>query len=160
MPELYSLAFEQAGGVNGALRLTLFDDHASYWMYLDLTPDGFVAIRHDDLARPRGRILEVRGDGLWAELVCEVPRVHWTFGLEAFGLRFDDRAEARTAEVGERVPVGFDLEWDEGRVVGELLVGRRRVAFDGHGALAQAAVVSDGIRWSDWLDVMRGNSSG
>ena len=35
--------------------------------------------------------------------------------------------------MGERVPVGFDLEWDRGRVVGELLVGRERIPFDGVG---------------------------
>ena len=106
--------FEQSDGVSGAVQLDLFVDHASYWVYLDLRADGFVAIRHDDVALPRGSLLEVRGDGLWAELVCEVPDEHWSFGLEAFGLRLDDRDEARTAEVGDRVPVGFDLEWDTG----------------------------------------------
>ena len=39
-------------------------------------------------------------------------------------------AEARTSDVGERVPVGYDLEWDRGRVVGELLVGRARIPVD------------------------------
>ena len=31
------------------------------------------------------------------------------------------------------MPVGFDLEWDEGSVSGELLVGRARIPFDGRG---------------------------
>src|SRR5204863_6865690 len=142
------LTFEQSDGVNGSLQLDLFEDHASFWCYLDLRGDGFVVIPHDDVSLPRGPLLEVRADGLWAELVCEVPGEHWGFGLEAFGLRLDSRDEARTAEVGERVPVGVDLEWDagsvperkagsvperkagsvperkEGRVIGELLVGK------------------------------------
>src|SRR5436309_8740814 len=102
MPERYELRFEQPGVVEGAVRLELLADHAAYWMYLDLGADGFVAIRHDEVALPRGRLLELRGDGLWAELVCEVPDEHWTFGLEAFALRFENRDEARTADVGER----------------------------------------------------------
>ena len=64
----------------------------------------------------------MRADGLWAELVCETPGEHWSFGLEAFGLRFDDAAEAPTRDRGERVPVGFDLEWETpDQVVGEML---------------------------------------
>jgi hypothetical protein len=72
---------------------------------------------------------------------------HWTFGLEAFGLRLDDRDEARTATVGERLPVGFDLEWDEGDVFGELLVARARIPFEGRGELTRASDVT----WPDWI---------
>ena len=69
----------------------------------------------------------IRAEGLWAELLCETPGEHWSIGLEAFGVRFDDEAEAATSDRGERVPVGFDLEWETpDRVVGELLVGRGR----------------------------------
>jgi hypothetical protein len=157
MTERYALAFNQHDGVNGAVRLVVFDDHASYWVALDLGEVGFVAIRHDDVSRPRaGALLEIRADGLWAELVCEVPGEHWTFGLEAFGLRLDDRAEARTADVGERVPVGFDLEWDEGHVVGELLIGRSRIPFDGRGTFEHVADDDDEaalLGWADWLSL-------
>lgn len=149
----YRLTFDQSDGLNGAVQLDLFVDHASYWVYLDLRDDGFVAIQHDDVALPRGSLLEVRADGLWAELVCEVPDEHWSFGLEAFGLRLDDRDEARTAEVGERVPVGFDLEWDVGRVVGELLVGTARIPFDGRGVFEQVAGEPLVRPWADFLDV-------
>ena len=69
----------------------------------------------------------IRAEGLWAELLCETPGEHWSIGLEAFGVRFDDEAEAATSDRGERVPVGFDLEWETpDRVVGEILVGRAR----------------------------------
>jgi hypothetical protein len=98
---------------------------------------------------PRGTLLEVRADGLWAELVCEVPGVHWGFGLEAFGLRLDGWEEVRDATVGDRVPVGLDLEWDEGRVLGEVLAGGRRLAIDGRGTFAELA---DPPTWDAWLD--------
>ena len=151
MPQRYALAFGQHDGVNGAVQLVVFDDHASYWVALDLGHERFVAIRHDRVSRPRdGALLEIRGDGLWAELVCEVPDVHWTFGLEVFGLRLDDRAEASTADVGERVPVGFDLEWDEGHVVGEILIGRVRIPFDGTGTFMHGSVVDGDPALADW----------
>lgn len=150
-PARYALTFEQPDGVNGAVMLDLFSDRASYWVYLDLGDVGFVAIRHDHVPLPRGSLLEVHADGLWAELVCEAPGVHWTFGLEAFGLRFDDRDEARTAEVGERLPVGLDLEWDEGRVIGELLVGRSRMHFDGQGTFAHVTGEPVSVTWAEWL---------
>jgi hypothetical protein len=157
MPERYDFVFEQPDGVNGAIRLTCADeaspDRAAYWAYLDLLDDGFVIVRDDEIVPPRGSLLEVRADGLWAELVCEVPGEHWSFGLEAFGLRLEDRAEARTAVVGERVPVGFDLEWDEGTVVGELRVGRRRLAFDGRGTFEHSEGEPAARSWADWLDL-------
>ena len=79
----------------------------------------------------------VRGEGLWAELLCETPGEHWSFGLEAFGVRFDDEAEAATSDRGERVAVGFDLEWETpDRVVGEVLVGRAKYDLDARGTFA------------------------
>jgi hypothetical protein len=98
---------------------------------------GVVAVRDDDVPLPRQSLVEVRADGLWAEVVHEADD-HWSFGLEAFGLRFATVEEARTSDVGERVPVGYDLEWDRGRVVGELLVGRTRVAVDTTGTFTMA----------------------
>ncbi len=88
-------------------------------------------------APPRGAQLVVRAEGLWAELVCETPDEHWSFGLEAFGVRFDDEDEAATSDRGERVAVGFDLEWETpDRVFGEILLGRRQIDFDGTGTFA------------------------
>jgi len=151
MPEEYRLRFEQPDGVNGAVRLAVHDDHAEYWMYVDLGAAGFVVIRQDDVPVPRGPLLEIRGDGLWAELVCEVPDEHWTVGLEAFGLRLADRDEAGTAQVGERVPVGLDLEWDEGRVIGDVLVGRQRIAVDGRGGFVKDTDAAPSPSWTEWL---------
>ena len=95
---------------------------------------GFVVVRDPDLAPPRGRVLELRGDGIWTELTEETVDEHWSFGLEAFGLRVDDPAE----EIGERIAVGYDLEWEAvDRVQGDLLLGRETVAIDARGHLTR-----------------------
>ena len=154
MVQRTELTFADQSGVAGAVRVDVLNDHAAYWMYVDVGADGFVTIRHDEVALPRGQLFELRADGLWAELVCEVPGEHWTFGLEAFGLRHESRDVARTAEVGDRVPVGFDLEWDEGRVVGEVLVGRQRFPVDGRGAFTQDERAGD-ASWGDFLESER-----
>jgi hypothetical protein len=137
----WSLAFAGDDGVEGTVELAFDATRARYRAELVLPggagPVGVVVVHDDDVPLPRGdpavrarsRLLEVRSDGLWAEVVHE-GEDHWAFALEAFGLRFDTLEEARTSDVGERVPVGLDLEWDRGRVVGEILVGRARVAVD------------------------------
>ena len=92
--------------------------------------EGFVVVRDDEVPRPRGRALEVRADGLWTEMTCETPDEHWSFGLEAFGLRVEDPGET----IGERVAVGYSLEWEvPEHVHGEVLVDRLRIEVDGRG---------------------------
>ena len=56
--------------------------------------------------------LEIRTTGLWATHICETPLDHWTIGLEAFGLGVDDPLEIYGRQFGDRVPLGFDLEWE------------------------------------------------
>lgn len=102
--------------------------------------DGIIVVRDDDVAPPKGRLLEIRADGLWAELVCETPGEHWGFGLEAFGLRFADEDEAARRDVGDRIAVGLDLEWEIPNLVhGELLVERSRIPFDGTGTFTESS---------------------
>jgi len=110
---------------------------------------GVVVARDDELVAPsHPRLLVVRGDGLWAELVEETRGEHWSAGLEAFGVRLDDPLDAERGERGERLPLGFDLEWETGRgefgeVHGELLVARDRLVFDGTGRFAHEAIADD-----------------
>jgi hypothetical protein len=146
----WSLRFTDPSGVRGAVLLAVLSDHSEYRAVVQLA-DGVVVVRDDDVPSPRGSLLEVRADGLWAELVCEVPGVHWGIGLEAFGLRHDDREAARHATVGDRLPVGLDLEWDDGRVVGEVLAGARRIAVDGRGTFVELTELP---QWEDWFDAV------
>jgi len=121
-----------------------------------VSPDlGLVVVRDDELAAPRRPgLLTVRGDGLWAELVEETPAEHWTVGLEAFGVRLDDPLDSERGERGERLPLGFDVEWETGdgvfgRVLGDLLVAKTRLAFDGTGRFEHGPVAAD--PWShEW----------
>ena len=85
---------------------------AWWWTHLVL-PDlpGPVVVRDHEVGLPR-QGLEVRADGLWGELTCETPFEHWTYGLEAFGVRLDEPADALRGEIGERMPVGLDIEWE------------------------------------------------
>ena len=132
---------------------------AWWWTHL-LLPDlpGPVVVRDHEVPLPR-QGLAVRADGLWGELDCETPLEHWTYGLEAFGVRLDDPADSLRGEIGERMPVGLDLEWDVdpatdlhefdragehgyeqfGNVHGEILLDRERFEIAGAGALRSHA---------------------
>ena len=134
--------FAQADGFAGFVRLDVRASVAWYWTYLVGVPgiDGIVAVRDHDVVPPR-QGLEIRAEGLWAELWCETPGEHWTFGMEAFGIRLDSAADALRpgGEIGERIAVGLDTEWETPDVFhGEVLVGRQRYAIDGWGRFVAA----------------------
>lgn len=137
----WRLEFVGADGTRGSVELEIPEvGHVRYEVHLagpDLG-DGVIVVRDADVHPPKGRLLEIRADGLWAELVCETPGEHWGFGLEAFGLRYADEAEAATSDVGDRLAVGLDLEWEIPNLVhGELLVERDRIPFDGTGTFTE-----------------------
>jgi hypothetical protein len=130
--------------IAGFVRLELRADVAWYWTYLVGVPDvaGVLVVRDHEVLLPR-QGLEIRADGLWAELTCETPREHWTFGLESFGVRLDSAADALRpgGEIGDRVAVGLDLEWEvatggppAGVVRGDVLVGRARFEIEEPGS--------------------------
>jgi hypothetical protein len=155
----YQLTWE--GECCGLVRLDLRDDVAWFWTYLIGVPEveGIVVVRDQEVPLPRSGRLEIRAEGLWAELWCEQPGEHWTFGLEAFGLRLDTVADAWPPgdEIGERMPVGLDLEWEVGDVVhGDVLVGRVRHAIDARGRFHEGnAPPADGAVEA-WLSRRRG----
>lgn len=139
----WQLDFARDDGLGGFVRLELRPDErrAWYWTYLVGLPTvpGIVVVRDHDVPLPRAG-LEIRSEGLWAELRCEVPGEHWTFGLEAFGVRLDTPEEALHpgGEIGERVAVGLDLEWEAGDVVhGDVLVDHARWTIEAHGAFRE-----------------------
>ena len=139
------------GTLGGYVRLGLLPNErrAWYWAYLVGEGRPLVAVRDHEAPLPAGRSLEVRAEGLWAELVCETPNDHWSVNLEAFGVALDDPAEAYRGERGDRTALGLDLEWEAAgdvfrypgmtryeqacAVHGQVLVGDERIAFDGWG---------------------------
>ena len=163
----WSCDFARGDGTGGFVRLELRPDEgfAWYWAYLVGPLTGLIVVRDHEVPPPRAG-LELRADGLWAELVCETAGEHWSFGLEAFGLRLDDPADALApgGEIGERVAVGLDIEWEVddgptgagairdgrsgdgpagGTVRGDVLVGQERITFEGPGSFRSAGVATD-----------------
>lgn len=137
IPAEWRLEFRAADGTRGSVHLAVRADGPARYEAVLAGPGlgpGVVVVRDDEVSPPRGPLVEVRAEGLWAEVVCEVPGEHWAFGLEAFGLRYESETEAAAGGPGERIPVGFDLEWEApDHVHGELLVGQARVSLDGRG---------------------------
>lgn len=70
-----------------------------------------VVLAEDDLVVPTDR-WELRGSGIWIDHVCEAPLDRWSFGLEAFALALDDPEQLIRDGVGDRVPIGWELEFD------------------------------------------------
>ncbi len=148
--ESYVFDFAAAdGSLGGYVRLGLrpADGVAWYWAAVVGPDRPLVLVRDDEVPLPRGRSLEVRTSGLWADHTCETPLEHWTIGLEAFGVALDDPREAFAGERGDRCPLGFDLEWEAAAVAraseggyeqecvvhGEALVGAERLEVDARG---------------------------
>jgi hypothetical protein len=139
------------GAIGGYARLGIVPSLGTAWWWACVAgPDRpFVLVRDHDVAIPKSG-LEIRAEGLWAELTCETAWEHWTIGLEAFGVALDDPADAYRDERGDRVALGFDLEWESRspayvypagvtryevpcRVHGEVLVGSERIEVDAVG---------------------------
>ena len=148
--EAWGFEWGTADGNGGFVRLAFHRSArvAWFWAYLLRPGTGPVVVRDHEVTLPRGRALEIRADALWSELVCETPGEHWSIGLEAFGVRLDRPGEGLTGEIGERIALGFDFEWETtgdpfssevagavyeeqpGVVHGEILLGRDRIPLD------------------------------
>ena len=137
------------GMLGGFVRLALRpgEGTAWYWAYLAGPRRSVVVVRDHEVDLPPGRTLEVRGAGLWAQLICETPLDHWSAGLEAAGVALDDPSEGLRGERGDPVPLGLDLEWEAtgppapeedgyaqpAVVHGEVLLGSQRLDVDASG---------------------------
>jgi hypothetical protein len=144
------------GSVGGFVRLGLHPAQGTAWYWACVVGDGrrpAMVVDHD-VPLPRGRSLEVRAEGLWADHVCETPLDHWTLGAEAFAVALDEPLDAYGAGWGDRVPFGVDLEWETDgpcsphrsgagygvpcRVSGEVIVGDEHVEVDAWGHRSHA----------------------
>jgi hypothetical protein len=149
------LCFGQVGRVTGGGigGVVVSSGLACAWWWAGAVGLGppLVALRVPDAPLPR-RGTTVRTDGLWAALECEEPLVHWSVGMECFGVAYDDPWEAARSERGDVVPFGLDLSfvtsslswsgddaygmWCD--VIGEVLLGDSRFSVDTMGARAHA----------------------
>ena len=105
-----------------------------------------VVVLDHELPPVTGRF-ELRAPGVWTELCCETPLDHWTVGLEAFGLALPATTVVTPDSLGDRTPLGLDLDLDTVeapvatgggfeiavRVHGEVLLGDRAIELDGTG---------------------------
>jgi len=87
-------------------------DGASWWSVLARTGEPLLFVRDEGLALPRAKSLEVRGDGLWAELTCREPFERWQVNFEGIALALDDPSDVAVSEIGYRTPVEFEFEWE------------------------------------------------
>lgn len=143
MNRRYRFAFDEAGGLRATLEAE-WSARTSYRFVLH-RPEmpGPIVVAESDIAPPRGTQFEIRAEGLWAAIHCETAGEHWSFGLEAFGLAYDDEASAAAGGYGDRVPVGIDLEWEAdtpgaaaGIVHGDVLLGAERLGVDARGTFS------------------------
>jgi len=144
---------DRSGRLGGYVRIGLYPNQgvAWYWACLAGVDRPLVAVIDHTVSVPAATTsLEVRGSGLWADHHCEEPLDRWSLALEAFGLAVDDPRELYAEEPrGERMPFGFELEWETVarpfrytvtdryevpcRVHGEILVGDERIELDAVG---------------------------
>ena len=98
-------------GAMAAITLLPASRHAWYWAAVVRESRPLLTLVDTDLRMP-STSLALRGEGLWADHVCETPLEHWTVANEAFSVALDDADEALGAQRGVLVPLGFDLEWE------------------------------------------------
>lgn len=180
--EAWGFEWGSANGNGGLVRLALHrrDRLAWFWAYLLRPGIGPVVVRDHEVTLPRGAALEIRAEALWSELVCETPGEHWSIGLEAFGVALDDADDALHGEIGTRIALGFDFEWETtgdpftsalgdvireeqpGVVRGEVLLGRDRIPLDTVGRFEHATGTTDAstrstVAWDDgsWWSLHR-----
>lgn len=136
------------GTVRGVLvaGMTILPDRVSCTVVLSVSGEKTVLLHEPEAPRPRSRPTEVRGDGVWMEMSPETSAACGSVGLESFALEVDDGSIDDRDARGRRVPFGLELSWEAdaslrrpdalrsgGRVMGEAMVGDRRISVDDPG---------------------------
>jgi hypothetical protein len=154
--EAWSFDFATADGhLGGWIRYVRFADHAWYQAMLAGPNRQLLAVLDHEVPF-RSNPFEVRTTGLWADHVCESAHEHWSLGLETFALGVDDPLELHRRQLGDRVALGFDLEWEADGPVLDTLDGYEQHCRV-HGEVLVGADVIDleavGTRQHDWGEV-------
>jgi hypothetical protein len=145
--------FSEDGTTGGYVRIGFVPALGGIWYWACLVEEGkpLVTVIDDTVPMPSSpESLELRTDGLWADHAVMEPLQRMSCSLEAFAVALDDPAEVYHGARGDRVPFGFELEWETDRagyqwppitpryeipcrVHGEVLVSDRRIEVDGWG---------------------------
>lgn len=144
------------GSLGGYVRLGLYPNLGVAWYWACLVGEDrpTIAVFDHTVGLPSGpRSLQVRGEGLWADHNCEEPLDRWSLGLESFAVAVDDPTELFADEPrGDRVPFGFELEWEtDGTPFRYEVTTRYEIPCRVHGEilLADGAIELDGVGQRD-----------
>lgn len=146
---------DAAGTLGGYVRIGRYPNLGQVWYWACVVGEDRPLVTVIDhtatLPADPSRSVELRTEGLWADHNVEEPFERFSLGLEAFAVALDDPGDVYRGAYGDRIPFGFELEWEtdgevfpypEGldryeipcRVHGELLIGRdETIEFDGFG---------------------------
>jgi hypothetical protein len=143
--------------------LTLFPNRRAAWYWTMVRRDDAPLLHAADLTLRLPKLLEVRGDALWADHVCEAPFDHWTVANELMAVALASPSDALDGARGDLQPVALDMEWEaSARPIdrhrddyevpaishGELHLGSGTpgdvevIVLDGHGSWRH--------RWGEW----------
>ena len=138
-------AWDTDGTFGAVAAVTLLPQSREAWYWAAVVRAGhpLLTLVDTELRLP-STSLAIRGEGLWADHVCETPLEHWTVANEAFSVALDDPDEALGAQRGVLVPLGIDLEWEstadpveghdgysiEATVSGEILIADASLNID------------------------------
>jgi hypothetical protein len=157
--------FEAAGAsVAWVCSLTLFPNRRTAWYWTMVHRASQPLLHASDLTLRLPKLLEVRGDALWADHTCEAPFDHWTVANELMAVALASPRDALEGGRGDLQAMALDMEWEaSARAVehrrddyevpaishGELHLGSGTpgevevIELDGHGSWRH--------RWGEWV---------
>ncbi len=101
-------------GLAAFVEYTLLPQQRMGWFVAAVSRPGedMVLCRDPEVPFPSNEVLEIRSGALWSHAICEEPLSRWTVAMEAFALGMEDPYQAWTNEVGDRIGIACDLEWE------------------------------------------------
>lgn len=156
-----------SSGVALFVEYTLLPKQRTCWFWAAVARPGepIVLCRELEVPLPPPTVLEFRSGALWSHVICETPLSHWTVAMEAYALALENPEDGWTNEVGDRIGLAFDLEWEavselqatseraysfEAVVHGDLQVDTNRWDVDGKGLWSHRW----GLANESWFDLL------
>lgn len=146
---------DRRAGVAGLLRVAVRPTAGTTWFLAAVHERGEAPVVVLDYELPLvSNAFEFRAPGIWTDLVCETSIEQWTVGLEAFGLAVDPTEMLTPASLGDRTPIGLDVDVEAAAAPEEDGDGfSHEITFRGEVLVASIAYDVDAIgvrrRWWD-----------